>query len=95
MPELPDVAGFELPPDWICEVVSPSTEARDRADKLPIYAAHQVKHAWLIDPLTQTLEVFRLEGGRWTVLAVHRDGAKVRAEPFEAIELELAALWTR
>lgn len=95
MPELPDVAAFELAPDWVCEVVSPSTEARDRAAKLPIYATHEVKHAWIVDPLTQTLEVFRLESGRWSLLGVHVDDALVRAEPFDAIELELAALWAR
>src|SRR5262245_19454608 len=49
MPELPQTAYFELPPDWICEVLSPSTEARDRTDKLPIYAAARVAHAWLVD----------------------------------------------
>jgi len=95
MPVVPDVAAFELAPDWICEVVSPSTEARDRAAKLPIYATHEVKHAWIVDPLTQTLEVFRLESGRWSLLGVHVDDALVRAEPFDAIELELAALWAR
>lgn len=95
MPELPDVAFFELAPDWICEVVSPSTEARDRAAKLPIYATHEVKHAWIVDPLTQTLEVFRLESGRWSLLGVHVDNALVRAEPFDAVELELGALWAR
>lgn len=93
MPQLPDAASTSLAPDWICEVVSPSTQARDRADKLPIYATHQVKHAWLVDPSARTLEVFRLESGRWSLLGVHIDNALVRAEPFDAIELELAALW--
>lgn len=95
MPEIPDVAAFELAPDWICEVMSPSTQARDRADKLPIHATHEVKHAWLVDPLARTLEVFRLESGRWSLLGVHIEDALVRAEPFDAIELELAALWAR
>jgi Uma2 family endonuclease len=95
MPELPDVAAFELAPDWICEVVSPSTEAIDRADKLPLYAAVGVAHAWLVDPIAQTLEVLNLDGGRWVPLGAHRDTARVRAEPFDAIELELAALWAR
>lgn len=95
MPEIPDVAGFELAPDWVCEVLSPSTQARDRADKLPIYATHAVRHAWIIDPAAQTLEVFRLESGRWSLLGTHRDEAVVRAEPFDAIELELSALWAR
>ena len=95
MPEIPDVSAFEIAPDWVCEVLSPSTQASDRADKLPIYATHQVAHTWLVDPLAKTLEVFRLENGRWSLLATHRDAALVRAEPFDAIELELAALWAR
>lgn len=52
-----------------------------------------VAWAWLIDPLARLLEVLKLENGRWTILATHVGGAVVRAEPFEAIELELAALW--
>jgi len=95
MPEIPDTANTDLAPDWICEVVSQSTQARDRADKLPIYATHEVKHAWLVDPSARTLEVFRLESGRWSLLGVHIDNALVRAEPFDAIELELGVLWAR
>jgi len=95
MPTIPDAAAFELAPDWVCEVLSPSTEATDRAEKLPIYAAERVRHAWLVDPLTRTLEVFRLEGDAWLLVRTWRDDAKVRAEPFDAIELELGALWAR
>ena len=95
MPELPDVPYFDLAPDWVCEVLSPSTAASDRADKMPIYARERVAHVWLIDPLTKTLEVCRLEGGRWMILGTWRDEARVRAEPFEAFELELAGLWAR
>jgi Uma2 family endonuclease len=95
MPEIPDVAAFELAPDWICEVLSPSTAAIDRADKLPIYAQHQVAHAWLVDPLAQTLEILRLTSQQWLLLATHRDTAKVRAEPFDALELDLSILWAR
>jgi Uma2 family endonuclease len=93
MPEIPDVAYFTLPPDWICEVLSPSTEAVDRADKLPIYARERVPHAWLVDPIARTLEVFRLDGETYRVIATWRDAARVRAEPFDAIELDLALLW--
>ena len=55
--------------------------------------ARGVPWAWLIDPLARTLEVLKLENGRWTILATHAGDEVVRAEPFEAIELELAALW--
>jgi len=80
-------------PDWICEVLSPSTEAIDRARKLNIYAREQVTNTWLINPLAKTLEVMRLEKGKWVLQGVFREAEKVRAEPFGAIELELDALW--
>ncbi|MBI3182432.1 MAG: Uma2 family endonuclease [Myxococcales bacterium] len=96
MPELPDAPYIELAPDWVCEVLSMGTEAFDRAKKMPVYAQAGVRHAWLLDPDPQikTLEVFRLEGKAWVLLGTHTE-PKVRAEPFDAIEIELAALWAR
>lgn len=88
-----DDAFFTLRPDWVCEVLSPSTAKIDRSDKLAIYAREGVAHAWLLDPIARTLEVLRLENGRWTILGVHGDEAPVRAEPFDAIELSLPSLW--
>ena len=93
MPAVPDVAYFTLVPDWICEVLSPSTESIDRGKKLTIYAREGVQHAWLLNPLLQTLEVWRLVSQRWSLVGTHVDNARVRAEPFDAIELPLAALW--
>jgi Uma2 family endonuclease len=84
---------FTVAPDWICEVLSPSTATLDRAKKLPIYAREGVSHAWLVDPRARTLEVLRLEGRNWLVLGVFADDARVRAEPFEVFELELGILW--
>jgi len=94
MPRLPmEAAAFELAPDWACEILSPSTAAVDRAEKLPIYAAESVGHVWLVDPILRVLEVHRLDGETYRTVAVWRDSAIVRAEPFEAVELELGALW--
>lgn len=93
MPRVPAVLYLTLAPDWICEVLSASTETLDRGKKLPIYAREGFAHAWLVDPLAHTLEVLRLEEGRWTLLGKHDGDAGVRAAPFEAIELELGALW--
>jgi Uma2 family endonuclease len=93
MPVLHDVPYFELAPDWVCEVVSPSTGRIDRVRKMPIYAREQVKHLWLVDPLQRTLEVYRLEGPRWVVASVHGDAEVVRVEPFEAIELDMFRWW--
>ena len=95
MPSLPEEAFFTVAPDWVCEVLSPSTATFDRFEKMPLYARQRVLHAWLIDPLAHTLEVFRVagEGGLWMLLALHHGDVKVRAEPFEAIELDLGLLW--
>jgi Uma2 family endonuclease len=88
-----DVPYLTIAPDWICEVLSPRTLKYDRSDKLRIYAREQVHWAWLVEPLQRTLEIFRLESGRWVLLGTWKDDDVLRAEPFDAIELELAALW--
>jgi len=95
MPAMPDVPYFELGPDWLCEVLSPSTARIDRARKMRHYAAAGVGHIWLIDPATTTLEVYRLDGATWRLITTFEGDALVRAEPFDAVELELGALWTR
>jgi Uma2 family endonuclease len=95
MPSLPETAYFTLVPDWVCEVLSKSTEVIDRNEKLPLYAAHGVRHAWLIDPIGKTLEVHALgDERRWREVRVYQGDIHVRAAPFEAIELELTALWS-
>lgn len=88
-----DVAFLTLSPDWACEVLSPSTSALDRTGMLPIYAREGVRHAWLVDPLVKTLEVFRLDGASWRLVGAWAGDERVRAEPFEALELDLALLW--
>lgn len=94
MPSFPyEAAFFTLAPDWICEVLSPSTTRLDRGDKLAVYAREEVRFAWLLDPIARTLEVLRLENGRFSILGVYGDEAPVRAQPFDAVELALSSLW--
>lgn len=93
MPIPPKTAAFTLAPDWVCEVLSPSTRTLDRKVKRPVYARNGVRHVWLMDPEARTLEVFRLEGTDYSLLATYSGAAFIRAEPFEAAELELAYLW--
>jgi Uma2 family endonuclease len=93
MPNPREYVAFPVPPDWVCEVLSPSTKALDRQKKLPIYAREGVRHVWLMDPQARTLEVFRLEGPDYVLLATHSGAGHIRAEPFEAIELHLPFLW--
>jgi Uma2 family endonuclease len=94
LPSIPNDAYLTLAPGWVCEVVSPSTESIDRGKKLRIYARQGVTHAWLVDPLRQLLEVLALESGSLEQIEEHRGAVTVRARPFDAIELELQALWS-
>ena len=93
LPVLPNVAAMTQAPDWACEVISPSTGAIDRSRKMRIYARESVHHLWLVDPSPRTLEVYRLEEGRWIVASTHGGDDVVRAEPFEAVEITLDHWW--
>lgn len=93
MPHLPDTAYFPLAPDWVCEILSPSTVVFDRERKLAVYAREGVAQAWLIDPIVRTLEALRLVDRGWTMVATHADHEVARLEPFAEIDLDLAALW--
>jgi Uma2 family endonuclease len=93
LPSLPDDAYFSLAPDWVCEVLSPSTERIDRVHKLRIYAQAGVSHAWLLDPTQRTVEVLRLQGATWLIAAVLGGEDVMRVEPFEAADLDLGSLW--
>ncbi|WP_408888887.1 Uma2 family endonuclease [Myxococcus faecalis] len=95
MPELPQVVGMTTAPDWVCEVLSPSTASRDRGAKMNLYARAGVKHLWLLDPRQQQLEVYGLEAGRWTPCATHTGAVNIRAEPFIAQNMNLGSLFER
>lgn len=94
VPNLPtEKSYFEIAPQWVCEVISKSTARVDRVLKLPIYAREKVDHAWLIDPDKNTLEVFLRQGNGWFLLGNFVGNDKVRAAPFDAIEMDLGSLW--
>ena len=104
---VPDLAGWRkerfpaseetnwisVSPDWICEILSPKTVGLDKVRKMPIYAQQGIAHLWLVDPAERTLDVFRLESSRWALLATFIENDKVRAEPFQEVEIELGNLW--
>lgn len=94
MATLPSSSAFELAPDWVCEVLSPSTASTDRAVKVPIYARENVRHVWLVDPLLQTLEVLRLDGPGYRLPGVWRGDVVVSCEPFQALSIRLTDLWS-
>lgn len=88
-----DVVGVTIPPDWVCEVISPSTARADRVLKMPVYARAGVPHLWIVDPGLRTVEVYGLRGADWVVLAGHAGGDAARIAPFEAVELQPARWW--
>ncbi len=94
LPELPEKPFFELAPDWVCEILSPSTARSDRVVKLPIYASRNVGHVWVIDPASGTLEVYEVSQGSWLLLATYAQAQTARVHPFEAIELRLDDILT-
>ena len=91
MPKVPDVAFFTLAPDWVCEVLSPSTAVLDRGRKSELYAREGVKHLWLFDVQDRFIEAFELENGRWMKLGVFA-GDEERIAPFDAVPLSIPKL---
>lgn len=99
---LPDAVGgddapehYDLAPDWACEVLSESARRRDKDTKMRIYAREGVRHLWHVDPVARSIDIYRLEGNQWRQVESFTGDGRVRAEPFEAIELELALVWSR
>nr|VFK20974.1 MAG: Endonuclease, Uma2 family (restriction endonuclease fold) [Candidatus Kentron sp. LFY] len=93
MPKFPDAPYFELAPDWVCEVLSPSTARMDRVLKMPLYAQFGVGHLWLLDPKLQTLEVFESREDKWFLWGTFQENDTVAAAPFDALSFGLGALW--
>ncbi|MBF0628135.1 MAG: Uma2 family endonuclease [Magnetococcales bacterium] len=93
MPQVPQGHRFEVVPDWVCEVLSPTTARRDRGVKLALYARYGVAFCWLIDPGVQTLEVLTLVQGRWQLAGVHGGADRVQVPPFEAVTMDLSGWW--
>jgi Uma2 family endonuclease len=104
---VPDIAGWRVqhfpgepkqnymtaPPDWVCEILSRSTEKRDRTLKMRIYAEAGIPHMWLVDPRLQVLEAFGLHDCRWFKAGAWNSDDHVSAAPFDAISFSLADLW--
>jgi Uma2 family endonuclease len=93
MQRYPESAYFTLVPDWVCEILSPSTRKLDLEAKRPLYAREGVRYLWLVDPAERTLEAFELTAGEWSRIATVADDAVVRIPPFQAASFSLADLW--
>jgi Uma2 family endonuclease len=84
---------WDVEPDWVCEVLSPSTHLLDRTRKLPLYAKYGVMHAWVVNPQDKSLEVYRRVEGWFALVAAHSGDEVARIQPFDAIEFPLSRLW--
>jgi Uma2 family endonuclease len=93
MPNAPTGPFSTLAPDWLCETLSPSTAKLDRTKKLRVYARERVQYVWLVDPGRKRLEALRLRGSSWVTQATYRAHDRVREEPFDSVEIDLAVLW--
>ena len=92
-PERPRDRPVKPRPDWACEVLSPSNARHDLVTKYRVYERSSVPHYWIVDPEREVLTVYRWEGGRYAVALVATRGETVRAEPFDAIELQVGVLF--
>lgn len=93
MPQIPRDQRFEVVPDWVCEVLSPGTESKDRKVKMPLYARHGVHYAWIVNPADKVLEAYALEGGGWKAVGRFQGDDKVSFPPFGEIAVALGDLW--
>lgn len=93
LPKGPTDAAFAVAPDWVCEIVSPRTERHDRIVKMERYGQHGVGHVWIVDPLLRMLEVYRRHEGGWLRVQVFADYVGIRAEPFDAVEIDMGRWW--
>ena len=93
VPVLPADTPIRTVPDWVCEILSPSTRGHDQLIKRRFYARLGVPHLWFIDPDAHTLSVCKLVEGHWLELGVYGRDERIRAEPFDAVELSMADWW--
>lgn len=80
-------------PDWVCEILSPSTAGKIREIKLPLHAHYGVPSAWLVDPKARTLEALKLEAGAYRGIGRFAEAERRAIPPFEAVSLDLGDLW--
>ena len=88
LPSMPSTAFFELVPDWLCEIASPSTARYDRHTKLPAYERHGVPFVWLIDPVARWLEVHALEDGAYACAGRITGDEPIRQPPFDEVAID-------
>lgn len=92
-PVMPDQWPVPAPPDWVAEVLSASTSKRDLGVKMRAYHAANVGHYWVVDRMNQVFYGYRWSPRAYEVPLTAFIGDRVRAEPFEAVEIVVGRLF--
>ena len=93
LPTLPSKAAITVVPDWVCEILSPTTRRHNLQIKKPYYARIGVTHHWIVDLDERTVTAYELHAGRWRELGVYRDDHGARIAPFADVALDVASWW--
>jgi Uma2 family endonuclease len=93
MPELPVDEPIRVVPDWVCEILSPTTRRHDLLVKLPYYARIGVAYHWLVDLEARVLIAHRLESADWRIIGTYSNETEARIAPFDAVPLDVADWW--
>jgi Uma2 family endonuclease len=89
----PDEAYFSTVPDWICEILSPSSVKTDRIIKQQLYLSWKINHYWIVDPILKSVEILERAAENWVVKGLYSENDKMRAPPFDMVEIDLKSLW--
>jgi len=90
---LPEDAAITVVPDWVCEILSPTTRRHNLLIKKPYYARIGVKHHWIVDLAARAITAHRLESGKWLEIGVWGDEVEARIEPFQEAALDVSRWW--
>ncbi len=103
---IPDIAGWraeryrqistdypDVAPDWVCEILSPSTERRDWTTKADWYLQHGVRWYWIVDPRARSIECFEASGTLWQGVGKARAADTARLAPFAELALNVGEFW--
>ncbi len=93
VPEPPRERPVRIAPDWVCEVLSPSTTGRDLGHKRRSYHLARVGHYWVVEPTSQTLTVYRWQEAGYLLAMSASAGEMARVEPFDVIELDIGDMF--
>jgi Uma2 family endonuclease len=92
LPELPSDFPVTVRPDWVCEILSPASESNDVVKKMRTYQRCQVPHYWIVDPIAETLIIYRWTEGGYLLVQSAQGTERVSAEPFDAVSLSVHGL---